>query len=83
MKIQVTKLDIERGIQRDHRRCAVTRAVRRASGYQKVVSSGLGWITIGQSAYATPSDAHRFIDAYDDGEPVEPFEFDLDNRVDG
>lgn len=77
MKIQVTKLDIDRGLQGNPFACPVTRAVRRIMGYNKNVDSGRNWITVGQTVYFTPIDVIGFMNAFDVGKRVEPFEFEL------
>jgi hypothetical protein len=82
-RIEVTAEDIANGVRNDAERCAVARACERAGFRGVEVDLGkLSFYDDGDEdlvASATlPDDVWARIEAFDKGEPVEPFAFDLD-----
>lgn len=80
IEVEVTALDIKRGIKGDPYRCPVARALRRASCKRDVVA-GMGNIFIGPPSdrrwWHTPADVREFIDDFDNGAEVSPMKFTL------
>lgn len=81
--ITVTAQHIAKGGRDSYRRCPVARAVSEAlPGVELVavdsarVSLGFGWPQYRE--IDLPDAATRFIEAFDLGDPVEPFSFELD-----
>lgn len=80
MKIAVTRGHIARGTRRECSLCPIALAVREALGAKAVSVDDMD-ITVetagGVYRCNTPKSAEEFIYHYDDGESVEPFEFEL------
>ncbi len=77
MRIEVTAEDIEKGEPRSSCSCPVTLAIRRATMIDFVMTGYLR-INIGHCIKLFSPDAvKKFISAFDNDEPVKPFEFDL------
>lgn len=80
--INVTEQDIAVGEQRSCRHCPISVAIGRISGAISV-STDEECIRVGSNDvipsdhYATPCAAAEFIRAFDTGNPVEPFTFEL------
>lgn len=76
MRIVVTREDIQDG-NPDAFNCPVALAVRRTFGlpYGDVEVNDV--IAAGNQEYETPCEVIEFICQFDEGQPVEPFEFDL------
>jgi len=80
MIIHVTQEDIDQGARKDCRACPIGLAVERESGWTEVM---VGFPTISglkgnyRLVRPTPYDAQLFIWSFDRGEPVRPFEFEL------
>lgn len=77
MKIQVTKDDIYFGIRHLSTRCAVALATSRATGLRAHVSPTNVFVGDNLRAPIPPS-AMDFIRDFDRGEPVHPFEFEIE-----
>lgn len=76
MKIQVTQEDINNGMRRNGNKCPVTLAIKRATGIA-LVSSGLTICVYGRRELIPPVAVTEFIEQFDAGNPVSPFEFNL------
>lgn len=76
MKIQVTQADIANGMRGNRKACPIARAVIRASSLS-TASVTQSYIRRGRRKDFTPAEARIFIRAFDAGQPVEPFEFEL------
>src|SRR5579859_6474944 len=82
--IIVTSDDIHKGIPGDAGACPIARAIRRSiqpSPEEYLAVDGLA-ICIGSQNYKVPEAAIAFIESFDAGNPVEPFSFDLGERID-
>ena len=84
MRISVTQRDIDRGEQYSPQDCPIARAARRHFRDVSVVWDALlatGQLRPGPSPLAgwfeLPDEAKEFIRAFDDGEDVHPFTFEL------
>jgi hypothetical protein len=82
MAIQVTQQDIDRGKRGDDCWCPVALAINRWSGRNSSVDVDTVVIGIDTAdgkpdEFLTPPKIAEFIRRFDNGEPVEPFEFDL------
>jgi hypothetical protein len=77
VKIKVTAEDIATGVRCDSDLCAVAQAIYRQTR-AGTASVGSDWIAVDSRSYETPFEVAQFIDKFDDQEPVEPFEFELD-----
>lgn len=78
MRISVTEDHIKKGRKREPRFCPVAIAVRerlKLSEYQVDVGNRI-WIK--DFPVEIPHAVNRFVSDFDNGRPVEPFEFDLD-----
>lgn len=83
MKIQVTQDDIDHGKKRSCSGCPIGRAIARATGKDCLV--GQSSVKLGKTWFRTPEErwlvlpdiASMFIRRFDDGEKVEPFEFEV------
>ena len=77
MKIDVTQEDIDRGVKGACTQCPVALALARAfpDVYVDVATTQL---LVGDEFIRAPSVVSIFIEDFDDGEPVQPFSFDLD-----
>lgn len=76
MKVKVEQRHIDRGERGDAFCCAVALAVAEATGYDDV------WVdeysmSVGDFYYRTPKSASDFIENFDSGYAVAPFEFEL------
>lgn len=81
MKISVTEEDIRTGVRRSCTTCPIANATRRVCG-DKIVWANTYTITIGLTegkVFKTPGKAKEFILDFDNGNPVEPFEFELED----
>lgn len=82
MRVKVTQEDIEKGIPEHCGKCPIARAIRRAM--PDAISVGVGSIGVewfdksGFRVAELPQQAQQFIYYFDFGEPVQPFEFDLE-----
>jgi hypothetical protein len=86
VKIHVTQDDIDKGIQSNCVECPVARALNRA-GIKGLVASGFVSVNDGDTFYngfyaELPRSASRFINRFDKGWSVKPFDFFL-NMPDG
>jgi hypothetical protein len=88
MRINVAQKDIDDGVRESCAACPVALAIRRkirqggiAVADRYMVVSGVqvtsSHTLIGTSSYSNPPEARAFIVAFDSGETVEPFSFDL------
>lgn len=84
MKIQVTQDHIDNGTVKDACLCPIALAIRDATGaaHFDVIVSTHGWSHYNGNKllgnYELPVDATNFITKFDLGEPVSPFEFELE-----
>lgn len=76
MKIEVTARDIEKGLPEDKCGCPVALAIRRATGLEVSVWCSMS-VKVGREYIDLPDEAEDFINRFDQGEPVQPFTFDL------
>lgn len=80
LHITVTELAIRKGVKGDPCNCPVAKALRRASK-ERIVSAGMGVMFIGPKnrriTWVTPYDVRNFIEIFDAGKPVVPFNFDM------
>jgi hypothetical protein len=79
LKIHVTQEDIDNGIRDDALKCPIARAIKRVvssflsvSGYDINFDDGFNFLRI-----PPPEKVTDFIIAFDAGDPVEPFDFEL------
>lgn len=85
MIIKVTEEDIKLGVKEDSCKCPVALAMRRIT--KKQCSVGIAWITVislnpySDKTYFVPKKVENFIAAFDKGEKVEPFEFELSKAI--
>lgn len=77
IRIEVTAEDIERGVLADCTECPVALAVERATGDQAHVYDGSVTLTSDCVYTSLPDDVNRRIRAYDAGESMVPFSFEL------
>jgi len=79
MKIRVTSEDIAKGQRCNARFCPVALALQRTTNNPNIVAIGnWGYDTRKLSSqFDLPMKVMRFIDAFDSGNPVEPFEFEM------
>lgn len=83
MIIKVTEQDIERGSRVFSDHCPVALAINRATGRHAIVYHHA--IKIGELSrieYPVPDKVREFIQDFDSGKEVQPFEFDLELRDD-
>ncbi len=78
MTIQVTAEDIAMGTRGWAYYCPIALAWKRQSGHRAAVSAGSLKDTHTLQWHSLPRSAQRFIKAFDNGKPVEPFEFKID-----
>jgi hypothetical protein len=81
VKVQVTAADIERGVAGDDCKCPVALAIRRATGIPTSVGDGvivIDYATPQQVEIWSPEDVAHFVEEFDLGHDVEPFEFELE-----
>lgn len=76
MKIQVTQDDILLGEPGACDRCPIALAIKRRT--MREVSVGPRRIQVGVSSMDSPLSCVEFISLFDDGQPVQPFEFEID-----
>jgi hypothetical protein len=84
MKIEVTQEDIDKGKRRQACNCPISLAVKRHTGARYVATfplSGLNFIE-NDKTYILPAEEDQesfttFVCDFDDGNPVEPFTFEL------
>jgi hypothetical protein len=82
MRIQVTREDIEKGVRKSPRRCAVARALDHAGvPYEHVTPSGIRLIEKDQSYgyydYNPTPELKSWMLSFDDGSLMDPIEFEL------
>ena len=75
--IKVTKTDIRRGTRFSACYCPVALALYRAFDKPQYCIAGLGSIAVNHIEWITPVQVMKFMDAFDSGNPVEPFSFEL------
>lgn len=81
-KIQVTRHHIDNGERNNCEKCPVARAILADYGEDiTYLSVEQGTIDINDLVYATPASVSQFINYFDDGQPVEPFEFELGEPI--
>jgi hypothetical protein len=83
LKIEVTAEDIQNGMPGWCGKCPVALAVRRALGgfvKREVASVGVSYaaVYVDSRIHMLPSDARMFVQNFDEGEPVEPFDFEIE-----
>jgi hypothetical protein len=82
MLVQVTQDDIDAGLPCVSNHCPVALALNRATGCEwDVQGNGCCGIRMKAKNYFSlnaPNDVAYFVEEFDDGLPVEPFEFELD-----
>lgn len=74
--IRVTQDDIYNGVPRAIDNCAVARAIRRDTGDPNA-EVGIVFCEVNGHDVNVPRFVSDFITRFDDGYPVEPFEFDI------
>lgn len=81
MKITVTAADIASGRRGSSCDCPIARAIRRAGG-DITADVACSYAYVGRRPHRRqlllPLSARQFMADFDHGEPVEPFEFELD-----
>ncbi len=85
MTISVTQEDIDTAVPRHPCNCAISTAMRRATGRYWLVRPShhdpMGYVidrsVIARERYTLPAEANRFARAFDEGLPVEPMTFDF------
>jgi hypothetical protein len=76
MLIQVTQEDIDLGVKCSCSKCPVARAIHRETS--EFVAAGLTVVIIGKSRpVQLPDEVEEFIQAFDEGQLVTPFSFEL------
>jgi hypothetical protein len=79
VKVKVTQSCIDEGVRGQGDSCPVAQAVLEALGLEKTgVWIDYGYIEIFELRLPTPPNVIQFIESFDRGDPVEPFEFELD-----
>ena len=78
-KIQVTKQDIKNGVPGQACKCPISLAISRASGMKKVFVEGPS-IPLHNYRYfgSKPDQIEQFIERFDEGDKVRPFNFELE-----
>ena len=76
MRIVVKQEHIKSGIHKSPISCPIARAVREAFGVDDVGATHYS-IYVAGKRYEVPDSVQSFIKRFDDGEVVEPFEFEL------
>jgi hypothetical protein len=79
--VKVTQEDIDSGRPRVPMQCPVALAVSRSLGGSGFVIAGPRSIHINRGSLITPPEARKFMRRFDDGAPIEPFEFTIDTDV--
>lgn len=78
MLVKVTEQDIAKGIAGDCLRDPIALALRRITGLPWRVEQLYCYPdTKGRRPHQTPRQVNRFIEDFDNGKPVQPFEFEL------
>ena len=80
MQVEVTADDISRGELGDGGRCPVALALQRRLGADLFVDGFEVYKTLSGGRARLPEEARLFAKAFDAGEEVEPFEFELDDE---
>ena len=84
MKIQVTQADIDNGVPGSACHCPIAQSIKRSDKNRYNVAVAFGFATYNEigvpKAFKVrlPISAQSFISNIDDGNPVEPFEFDTE-----
>ena len=76
MKINVTQTDIKQGVKLNGNKCAIARAVKRATNAKSVHVNGF-YIEVNGKTYSSPEEVFDFVVSFDRFEKVKPFSFDL------
>lgn len=76
MKISVTQEHIKKGKPRAHCACPVALAIKEVTPWCPMVDSK--FVEFGSFVMDLPQEVTTFIDLFDHGHPVEPFEFELE-----
>lgn len=77
IRIEVTQADIDRGTRSDCAACPIALAAARAVGFPcEADLTGL-WFPLGMGHYVLPAAASDFVLAFDAGETVQPFAFEV------
>lgn len=76
MLIEIRQADIDQTVREDYFNCAIARAVKRDTGAEDVEVDSWNIVVDGM-VLRTPPAAEEFINAFESGEPVTPFSFDL------
>lgn len=76
--INVTQKDIDNGIKTDCRNCPVVLAIKRTLGIDYGLVDGFSFINYFGRCYPLPANVRAFVDGFDGGYDVTPFEFELD-----
>jgi hypothetical protein len=74
-KITVTAADIQNGVREDGNCCAIALAARRVFHSRVEEIAVEEWLTVGARTFTLPKNAIRFMDRFDNGQPVRPFSF--------
>lgn len=82
LHVEVTEDDIKQGEAGSCLNCPIALALQRHSPNTDIVVQG-DWCVFGDREADLPPAAQAFIAAFDDGDPVESFAFDLDLMVVG
>ena len=78
MRVAVTQDDIDRGEMGHCATCPVARALERATGKPWYVGQSWAWLALPpETQIALPPEVTAFILAFDHGEKVAPFSFDV------
>jgi hypothetical protein len=82
LRVRVLKRHILKGIPASVCSCPIALAVREVGTQKKKVSVTFE-IQVGKKYYDLPTVANRFINKFDDGEPVKPFSFTAERLSSG
>lgn len=78
MKVKVLQHHIDQGIRKDTERCAIALALQEQFPEMEVVV-GLTCASVDMASWIFQgADATNFVMRFDEGEPVEPFEFEME-----
>ena len=78
IEVSVTADDIKHGEINNCYRCPIARALQRC-GFERPIVDGVQiCLGVGMAEIDTPAEANEFIKRFDDGLPVQPFEFALE-----
>jgi hypothetical protein len=76
LTVNVTAEDIRNGVREASRRCPIARAINRTLNVEDGVEVCEFHIqTDDDTMFSMPAEATRFVEDFDHGKPVEPFEF--------